>query len=85
MPFTEDPLIEQIEQALMRLHRVRTAVDEAQHLAAAGAPHQWIHRETRYALADLAALKELLIAVRWPEGTYSAGQVAEKRKRKSRP
>ena len=80
MPFTEDRTKERIELALMRLHRARTAVDEAQHLASAGSPHQWIDRETRYALADLAEVKELLIAVRWPEGTYPAGQVGKKRR-----
>lgn len=82
MPFVADPTIERLELALMRLHHAQTAVDEADHLAAGGAPHSWIHREMQYARVDLAAVKELLIAVRWPEGTYSADQVDKQRRQR---
>jgi len=84
MPFTEDPWIEKLERALIHLHYGQTAVAEAGHLAEVGAPSQWINRETRYAQADLATVKELLIELRWSEETYSAGQVAAKKKTRRR-
>lgn len=83
MPFREDPQIESLELLLIDLHFVTVAHGEAREFAAAGSPHRWIERELNDTLPRLARMKERLIGLRWPEDTYSAGQVEKKRRKSS--